>query len=314
MAGEGERPSDMGKEHHDPELTSDETFDTSDTSDTPDTADTAETADVRANVEKTRQARAKMPLWAIPVPPEDLAPGKLTERLGDGLLHVAEILLAGLGLLVFSPIMLIEAIFVKVDSKGPALFWHERAAKSQRLRGSELIGREDVRCSEGEFELDREYYVPVRFLFPKFRGMYADSEERFPEYYWWNYDLTPEELQKMFYKLDDDPRVTRAGKLLRKTSLDELPNLWSVLTGKMRLVGPRPEALDFVAYYTPEQMNKFRIKPGITCLSKIHGRGELSVQEQVDWDLEYVRTRSVALDMKILFLTFWLVISRRGAL
>jgi len=296
MASESKGLDGMGNEHHEPEMATDDA------------------AEARANVEKTRQARAKMPLWAIPVPLEDLAPQPLGERLGDSLLRTAEMLLSGLALLAFSPIMVLEAIFVKVDSKGPALFWHERAARSRRVLGRELVGREDVRCPDGEFEPDREYYVPVRFLFPKFRGMYADSEERFPEYYWWNYDLTPEELQKMVYKLDDDPRVTRAGKLLRKTSLDELPNLLSVLTGKMRLVGPRPEALDFIAYYTPEQMNKFRIKPGITCLSKINGRGELSVQEQVYWELEYVKTRSVALDLKILFLTFWLVISRRGAL
>lgn len=304
MAGEVEKPEDGAVE-----LSEDPTDERAAPQFTSDDAPEA-----RAAVEKTRRMREKTPLWAIPVPPEDLAGRPLFQTLADAALRGAEILLSAVALVVASPIMLLEAIFVKLDSPGPALFWHERAAQSRRVLGRELIGRDDVRCAEGEFEPDRLYYVPVRFLFPKFRGMYADSEERFPEYYWWNYDLTPEELQKMFYKLDEDPRVTRAGKLLRKTSLDELPNLWSVLTGKMRLVGPRPEALDFIAYYTPEQMNKFRIKPGITCLSKIYGRGELSVQEQVHWDLEYVRTRSIGLDLKILFQTFWLVVSRRGAL
>jgi lipopolysaccharide/colanic/teichoic acid biosynthesis glycosyltransferase len=100
---------------------------------------------------------------------------------------------------------------------------------------------------------------------------------------------------------------------LRKTTLDELPNFWNVLKGDVRLVGPRPEAPELLAYYSPEQLLKFTVKPGLTCLSKVQGRGELSVKEQIDCDVEYVRTRTILLDLKILFLTGWIVFTGRGA-
>jgi lipopolysaccharide/colanic/teichoic acid biosynthesis glycosyltransferase len=143
--------------------------------------------------------------------------------------------------------------------------------------------------------------------------MWVDARERFPELYWWKYELSPEKFRKMYYKLENDPRLTRVGKWLRKTTLDELPNFLSVLRRDVRLVGPRPEVPELQAYYTEEQMLKFTVKPGITCLSKVHGRGELSVQEQIELDLEYVRTRTLALDLKIMFLTVVRAFTGRGA-
>jgi lipopolysaccharide/colanic/teichoic acid biosynthesis glycosyltransferase len=125
--------------------------------------------------------------------------------------------------------------------------------------------------------------------------------------------VPPDKFQKMYYKLEDDPRLTRVGRWLRKITIDELPNFFSVLRGDVRLVGPRPEAREVQGYYTEEQMIKFTVKPGITCLSKIHGRGELSVQEQIELDVEYVKTRTLALDLKIILLTIWGTISQRGA-
>lgn len=143
--------------------------------------------------------------------------------------------------------------------------------------------------------------------------MYADSAQRHPKLYWWNYDVPPDKFQKMYHKLVDDPRLIRVGRWLHKITIDELRNFFSVLRGDVRLVGPKPEVREVQGYYTEEQMIKFTVKSGITCLSKIHGRGELSVQEQIELDVEYVKTRTLALDLKIILLTIWGTISQRGA-
>ena len=116
-----------------------------------------------------------------------------------------------------------------------------------------------------------------------------------------------------FRRFQNDPRVTRAGRILRKLSLDELPNLWSVLIGDMSLVGPRPEAPEVLQYYTPEEMTKFLVKPGITGLAQTGGRGLLNWGETLALDLEYVRTRSIALDLRIILLTIKRVVTRHGA-
>jgi lipopolysaccharide/colanic/teichoic acid biosynthesis glycosyltransferase len=141
--------------------------------------------------------------------------------------------------------------------------------------------------------------------------MYSDARVQFPEYY--AYKFKPDEFHKQYPTIRDDPRVTRAGRVLRQLSVDELPNLWSVLTGNLRLVGPRPEALEVLQYYTPEEMYKFAYKPGITGLAQINGRGLLNWGETLAFDLEYVRRRSVALDLKILFMTLIRVCTRHGA-
>jgi len=107
--------------------------------------------------------------------------------------------------------------------------------------------------------------------------------------------------------------VTRIGRVLRTLSVDELPNLWSVLIGDMRLVGPRPEAPEVLRYYSFEEMYKFAVKPGITGLAQINGRGLLNWGETLAFDLEYVRTRTVMLDLKILAITLKQVLSRHGA-
>ena len=141
--------------------------------------------------------------------------------------------------------------------------------------------------------------------------MYDDARERFPELY--NYNYTEEEIKTIAFKRKHDPRITSAGTWLRRSTLDELPNFWNVLTGSMRLVGPRPELPEMVPNYRPDQMHKFTVKPGITGLPQINGRGRLSFQQTVAYDLEYVDTKSVLLDIKILFMTIWRVITKHGA-
>src|SRR6202171_4918245 len=104
--------------------------------------------------------------------------------------------------------------------------------------------------------------------------MYHDARDRFPEYY--AYDFPSEEFRQRYGAHENDPRVPRVRRILRKLSVDELPNLWSVLVGDMALVGPRPEAPEVLQYYTPQEMYKFACKPGITGLAQSNGRGLLN--------------------------------------
>ena len=141
--------------------------------------------------------------------------------------------------------------------------------------------------------------------------MYADARTRFPSYYAYKFSL--ENFHTQFPTIREDPRVTRAGRVLRKLSVDELPNLWSVVKGDMALVGPRPEAPEVLQYYTSEELIKFTLKPGITGLAQISGRGLLNWGETLALDLEYVKKRSIVLDLKIIALTILRVVTRHGA-
>lgn len=117
----------------------------------------------------------------------------------------------------------------------------------------------------------------------------------------------------MKFKIDDDPRVTRQGAWLRRTSLDELPNFWNVLTGEMALVGPRPEIPEMMPYYHDEMLLKFSVRPGVTGPAQVSGRGRLKFYDTVDYDIEYVRKRSFRYDLKVIFLTIKGVLAQDGA-
>jgi lipopolysaccharide/colanic/teichoic acid biosynthesis glycosyltransferase len=251
--------------------------------------------------------RSRSRLCAVPVRGGIRSSGWLAETL----YRCFEVLVASIVLVLALPLMLIVAVVVRCDSPGPALFFHRRPGRSKIVRGRDLEGRADLRPPPGGFKADSLYYVPDDFTLVKFRTMYSDARARFPEYY--AYKFNPDEFHKQYPTIQDDPRVTRAGRVLRQLSIDELPNLWSVLTGNLRLVGPRPEALEVLQYYTPEEMYKFAYKPGITGLAQINGRGLLNWGETLFWDLEYARRRSVALDLKILFMTLIRVCTRHGA-
>lgn len=227
---------------------------------------------------------------------------------------VVEYCVSVVAILLVLPIIIVLVIRIRFESPGPALFFHRRAAKSKRVKGSALIGRADVKTPDGtEIRPNQRYWVPRPFYFIKFRTMFVDAPEKFQHIYVEN-TLTQQDFRTSFYKLNEhDPRLTKFGAWLRRTTLDELPNLWHVLTGECRLVGPRPETFALIKFYSPEEMTKFTVTPGITCLSKIRGRGELSIGEQIDLDLEYVRNRSVALDVKIICETAWAVVTQRGA-
>jgi lipopolysaccharide/colanic/teichoic acid biosynthesis glycosyltransferase len=256
-----------------------------------------------ADVRSTDSGRVHV----IPVPQYHAGSGIVVEALYRGF----EIVLASIGLIVSLPVMLSAAIMIRLDSPGPALFLHKRPARSIRVRGRDIVGRPDLDPPSGGYDPDAEYYVPSYFTLVKFRTMRNDARTRFPSYY--DYKYTEENFHSQFPTIHDDPRVTRVGRVLRKLSVDELPNFWSVLIGDMRLVGPRPEAPEVLQYYTPDEMIKFSLKPGITGLAQVGGRGLLNWGETLELDLQYVRTRTVALDLKIILLTIRRVLTRHGA-
>jgi lipopolysaccharide/colanic/teichoic acid biosynthesis glycosyltransferase len=244
---------------------------------------------------------------AVPVCNVVASSGRLTEMVYRGL----EIFVAAIGLALAMPLMLIVAMLIRWDSPGPALFFHQRPGRSIIIRGRELQQRRDLLPPPSGCEPENLYLVPSYFHLPKFRTMYVDARTRFPEYY--AYKFPSGEFHRQYPTNRYDPRLTRVGRVLRKLSIDELPNLWCVLSGRIRLVGPRPEAPEVLQYYAPEEMYKFACKPGISGLAQINGRGLLNWGETLAWDLEYVRTRSVWLDLKIIAITLKHVVSRHGA-
>ena len=183
-----------------------------------------------------------------------------------------------LGLILLSPLFLVLAILIRLDSKGPILFKQIRVGKD---------GRE--------------------FWFYKFRSMVENAEDMKGELMHLN------ELEGPVFKISNDPRVTRVGRFLRRTSLDELPQLINVLKGEMSLVGPRPPLPCEVEHYEGWQREKLSVLPGITCLWQISGRNHIGFTEWMRLDIEYIRRQSLGLDMKILARTIPAVLSRKGA-
>jgi exopolysaccharide biosynthesis polyprenyl glycosylphosphotransferase len=185
---------------------------------------------------------------------------------------------ATVALVALAPLLALIALVVKLDSSGPAFFTQRRAGR----RGEP-------------------------FTMIKFRTMVADAEERLSEV------VRIDELADPMFKLRSDPRVTRAGRVLRRWSLDELPQLLNVLRGDMSLVGPRPEELRLVERYDPELSFRLDVRPGITGPMQVHGRGELNFQERAAVEREYVENYSLRKDFKLLLRTLPAVLRRHGA-
>lgn len=199
---------------------------------------------------------------------------KRDELVNDDMIYLTlkrlmDIVGASLGLLIASPIMLIVAILIKLeDPKGPIFF-------SQIRNGA----------------------YPMTFKMYKFRSMYIDAEERLQELMHLNEQSGPA------FKIKDDPRITRVGKFIRKTSLDELPQLFNVLKGDMSLVGPRPAIPREVEQYTDYQKQRLFVKPGLTCIWQVSGRNNIGFDEWVELDIEYIKTRNLWRDIKLILLT-----------
>ena len=193
--------------------------------------------------------------------------------------RLMDIIGASVGLILASPIMLIVAILIKLeDSKGPIFF-------SQIRNGA----------------------YPATFKMYKFRSMYVDAEERLHELMHLNEQSGPA------FKMKDDPRITKVGKFIRKTSLDELPQLFNVLKGEMSIVGPRPALPREVEQYTDYQKQRLFVKPGLTCIWQVSGRNNIGFEEWVELDIEYIKTRSLWLDIKLIFKTIPVLVGDENA-
>ena len=183
------------------------------------------------------------------------------------------------GLIFLSPLFLIVAILIKLeDPKGKVFFSQERNGK-----------------------------YPGTFKMYKFRSMVHNAEELLEKLKDQNEQTGP------VFKIKEDPRITRVGKFIRKTSIDELPQLFNVLRGDMSLVGPRPPIPREVEQYTTYQMQRLGVKPGLTCLWQVGGRNSVDFDVWVELDIEYIKNRSLWLDIKLIIKTVFVLFGDRNA-
>jgi lipopolysaccharide/colanic/teichoic acid biosynthesis glycosyltransferase len=218
--------------------------------------------------------------------------------------RLLDVTVASLAMLLIWPLMLTIMILVKLDSPGSAFFSQKRVGVRRRQINGET------------------YWERVDFTCYKFRSMRTDADQnlhrKFVEAYIAGDDagmtsVQPDKNGKTKYKLNGDPRVTQIGRFLRKTSLDELPQLWNVFNGDMSLVGPRPAIPYELENYSSWHMRRFEAIQGMTGLWQVKGRGELGFNDMVQLDVEYTETQSFWLDLKILFGTIPAVLLNRGA-
>ena len=189
---------------------------------------------------------------------------KLIKRMFD-------ILASFLAIIFFSPIFLLIAILIKIDSKGSVIYKHKRIGKDGK-------------------------YI---YLY-KFRSMYVDADKRLKKL------LKKPKIKKEWkknFKLENDPRITKVGKILRKTSLDELPELFNICKGDMSIVGPRPLLVEYLPWYTNTERKRHAIRPGLTGWAQVNGRNSLDWDNRLKADVYYVENLSFGLDVRIFFLT-----------
>lgn len=187
--------------------------------------------------------------------------------------RIIDIIGSLVGIILLSPLFLIVAILVKIeDPKGSVLFGQERCG---------------------------QYTKPFKML--KFRSMVYNAEELLEELQHLNEQTGP------VFKIKDDPRITKVGKFIRKTSIDELPQLFNVLKGEMSLVGPRPPIPREVEQYDEYQLQRLAVKPGLTCYWQVGGRNSIDFDDWVDLDVKYIKERNTLIDIKLIFKTFFVL-------
>jgi exopolysaccharide biosynthesis polyprenyl glycosylphosphotransferase len=192
--------------------------------------------------------------------------------------RVLDLTISAASIILLSPVFVGIAIAIAVDSSGPVVFSQVRVGARGR-----------------------------RFRMYKFRTMAEDAEAQLLEL------VSFDELERPMFKLQDDPRVTRVGRVLRRTSLDELPQLFNVLLGHMSLVGPRPEQVELVERYREEELFRLAVKPGLTGPMQVYGRGHLSFEERLAVERDYIENLTFGRDIRLLALTLPAVLTGRGA-
>lgn len=194
--------------------------------------------------------------------------------------RIIDIIGSLVGLLICFPAIIVIAVSIKLEDGGPIIFKQLRVGKNGK-----------------------------NFHIYKFRSMKIDAELQKAKL------LEQNEVEGAMFKMKNDPRVTKIGSFIRKTSLDEIPQFLNVLTGSMSLVGPRPPLLDEVAMYTDYDKQRLRVTPGLSGLWQISGRSNLSFSDMVDLDIFYIEHRSIFMDLKIMFITIgnMIFIKKNGA-
>lgn len=200
-------------------------------------------------------------------------------RLGAGKRGL-DLLLVLPALVLLAPLFAIVALAIRLHDGGPVLFWQRRVGQD----GAE-------------------------FAFPKFRSMRIDAEAVRTQLV----DANQHGQAGVTFKMKRDPRITPVGRWIRRTSIDELPQLWCVLRGTMSLVGPRPPLVSEVARYSMDDRQRLSVVPGLTCIWQVNGRSEVPFPQQVAMDLDYIREPSLWADIRLLLKTLPAVIRGRGA-
>ena len=198
--------------------------------------------------------------------------------LYDSTKRIIDLMLSVIGLILLSPIIFVACVAIKIESKGPIIFSQDRVGKNNK-----------------------------KFKMYKFRSMVEDAEELKEK-------LTEQnEMSGPMFKMKDDPRITKVGKFIRKTSIDELPQLINVLKGEMSLVGPRPSLPKEVDEFEPWMMERLDVKPGLTCIWQVSGRNNIDFEDWMKLDIKYVRERNTFLDIKLIFRTAFVLLGDRNA-
>ena len=192
--------------------------------------------------------------------------------------RLIDVLASTLGLIVLSPIFLIISILIKLDSKGPIIFSQKRVGQ---------YGKE--------------------FNMYKFRSMVSNAEELKAKL------MEQNEMSGPMFKMKHDPRITKVGKFIRKTSIDELPQLINILKGEMSLVGPRPSLPKEVSKFEPWMLERLEVKPGLTCYWQVMGRNDIDFEDWMKLDIKYVHDRNFWLDIKLIFKTFFVLFGDESA-
>ncbi len=213
-----------------------------------------------------------------------LAPAEPAVLRHEAAIRVLDLVGASLLIVLLAPLLALLALWVKIDSPGPVIFRQRRLG-----RGEET------------------------FSVAKFRTMTAGADCAKHEEHVGKMLVAGNRANLPMRKMEEDDRITRVGGFLRRTSLDELPQLWNVLRGEMSLVGPRPPIQYEVDRYPADAFDRFAVRPGITGLWQVSGRSTLTFRQMIDLDVEYVERRTLWLNLKILLLTLPTVIHGRGA-
>ena len=192
--------------------------------------------------------------------------------------RIIDIVASFIGLILLSPLILIVSILIKLESKGEVIFKQKRVG---------LNGKE--------------------FYMYKFRSMVINAEELKKQL------ESQNEMSGPMFKIKDDPRITKVGKFIRKTSIDELPQLINVIKGDMSLVGPRPSLPKEVEKFEQWMMERLEVKPGLTCIWQVSGRNNIDFEDWMKLDIKYVRERSFKLDIKLILKTVLVLLGDKNA-